>query len=114
MEESIMRGMRYTGTQIFDSNKDVRVQIRTTHRVVLDCRAEQLEVEDSRGRFTLDANSPATMVAVVPSDIFIHKRDGSCTRVNVSWGSLTAVGNQIRIVARNAKVSHVEPLPMAV
>ena len=54
------------------------------------------------------------MVALVPSEILIHKRDGSQLRARVSWGSMTAVGNQVRIVAKDAKLSYVEPMRMAV
>ena len=114
MRTSNINAPRNPDTHIFDSYRDVRVVIRTTNRVLVDCRAAKLEVEDARGRFTLDAASPATMVAVVPSDILVHKRDGSCLRIHVSWGSLTAVGSQIRIIARDAHVVAGDPLPIAV
>ena len=101
-------------TEIFDSKHDVRVVLRTTNKILSDSYATSVEVEDARGRFTVDATTKPTMVALVPSDILIHKRDGSQLRARVSWGSMTAVGNQVRIVAKNAKLSYVEPMRMAV
>ena len=101
-------------TEIFDSKHDVRVVLRTTNKILSDSYATSIEVEDARGRFTVDATTKPTMVALVPSEILIHKRDGSQLRARVSWGSMTAVGNQVRIVAENAKLSYVEPMRMAV
>ncbi len=109
-----MRGFRTTSTEIFHSNKDVRVVLRTSNRILVDCHAVHLEVEDARGRFGIDSRTDPTMVALVPSELVVHKRDGSQLRVQVSWGSLTSVGNQVRIVARKARVEYVDAMPMPI
>jgi hypothetical protein len=44
----------------------------------------------------------------------LRKRDGGEIRVEVSWGSLTAVGRQARIVVESARVRYIEPMRIAV
>src|SRR5262245_16477099 len=98
---------------IFDSAHDIRVVIRTPWELLLDTVAMEVEVEDTQGRFTLRAGD-AELAALVPSSVIVRRRDGSEIHVDVTWGSLTAVGNEARLVVRGGEVRHIEPLRMAV
>jgi hypothetical protein len=100
--------------EIFDSMKDVRVVIRTPWAHVLDTRAIELEVADTHGAHMLRADREPQLLALVPGEIVLRRRDGTEIHVTVSWGSLTAMGRQIRIVVERAKVRYVEPLRIAV
>ena len=53
------------------------------------------------------------LTALVPGGLRLYKRDGSEVRVTVSWGSLIALGQQVRIVVNDARVRHLPPLSMA-
>ncbi len=88
---------------IFDSAQDIHVVIQTPHQVLLETVACELDVEDQLGRFTI-REGDAALAALVPSEVIVHRRDGSQARVTVTWGSLTAVGNQVRIVVRSGEV----------
>lgn len=98
---------------IFDSAHDLHVVIRTAHTVLLDTIATELELEDQLGRFTLRSGEPS-LAALIPSEVVVRRRDGSEARVDVTWGSLTAVGSQVRIVVRSGDVRETEPMRMAV
>jgi F0F1-type ATP synthase epsilon subunit len=98
---------------IYDSTKDIHVIVQTPHAVLLDCVASELDVEDQLGRFTVRHGEPA-LAALVPSEIVIRRRDGGELRIDATWGSLTAVGKQVRIVIRSGEVREIEPMRIAV
>ncbi|RLB63832.1 MAG: hypothetical protein DRI90_05970 [Deltaproteobacteria bacterium] len=100
--------------EIFNSAEDLRVVIRTPSAELIDTRAIQLEGEDTLGRFTLRGKGDPVLAALVPSELRLLKRDGSEIHVTVSWGSLIAVGQQVRIVVNDAQVRHLAPLRLAV
>lgn len=99
--------------EIFNSAEDLRVVIRTPTAELIDTRATQLEAEDTLGCFTLRANGSPVLAALVPGELRLLRRDGSEIRVTVSWGSLIAVGHQVRIVVNDARVRHIAPLRLA-
>jgi len=100
--------------EIFDSTADLRVVIRTPSTPLIDTRATQLEVEDNLGPLTIRTEDTPVIAAVAPCELRLLKRDGSEIRVTVSWGSLIAVDQQVRIVVNDAQVRYVPPLSMAV
>ena len=100
--------------EIFNSREDLRVVIRTPGAAVIDTRVTELEVEDALGRFSIVAGGDPALAALVPSELVLRKRDGGEIRVEVSWGSLTAVGHQARIVVESARVRYIEPMRIAV
>jgi F0F1-type ATP synthase epsilon subunit len=100
--------------EIFNSREDLRVVIRTPTASVIDTHVTALEVEDALGRFTVVADGEPALAALVPTELVLRKRDGGEIRVEVGWGSLTAVGHQARIVVDSAKVRYIEPLRIAV
>ncbi|MBW2456096.1 MAG: hypothetical protein JRI68_16375 [Deltaproteobacteria bacterium] len=100
--------------EIFDSSEDLRVVIRTPSAPLIDTRATQLEVQDNLGPLTIRIKDSPVLTAVVPGELRLYKRDGSEIRVAVSWGTLVAVGQQVRIVVNDARVSYFAPLRMAV
>jgi F0F1-type ATP synthase epsilon subunit len=98
---------------IFDSAQDIHVVIKTPNALLLDTVACAVDLEDQLGRFTIEGGD-AALAALVPSEIVVRRRDGSEARIDITWGSLTAVGNQVRIVVRSGEVREVEALPIAV
>ena len=96
-----------------DSAQDIHVVIQTPQTLLLETIARELEVEDQLGRFILHSGD-AALAALVPSRIVVRRGDGSEAHVDVTWGSLTAVGSQVRIVVRSGAVSEIEALRMAV
>jgi F0F1-type ATP synthase epsilon subunit len=99
---------------IFNSAQDLRVVVRTPTKSVLDTSATDIEVEDTLGRFVITAQAEPALTALVPSEVVVRKRDGSEIHLSISWGSLVFVGNQVRIVAEQAKARYVEALRIAV
>ncbi len=99
---------------IFNSAHDYRVVVRTPTRAVLDTSATEIEVEDTLGRFTISSKDEPVLAALVPCQVVVRKRDGSEIHLTISWGTLVVAGNQVRIVARNARARFVEPLRIAV
>jgi F0F1-type ATP synthase epsilon subunit len=97
---------------IFDSTQDLRVVVRTPEGPVLDTRVAELWGRDQLGELRLDVNSDPMLAALVPSELVLHKRDGSTIVVRVSWGSLTAVADQVRIVVRSASRPDSRPRPL--
>lgn len=97
-----------------DNGNDLRVVIRTLSDHVLDTQAQELEVEDNLGRFTVTANGEPALAALVPSELVLRKHDGGEIRVRVGWGTLTAVGGQARLVVHDADVTVIEPMRIAV
>jgi F0F1-type ATP synthase epsilon subunit len=100
--------------EIFNSAHDLRVVVVTPSSQIIDTHVEQLEVEDQFGRFIVTAADGPTMAGLVPSRMVLRRRDGSEIHVKLSYGSLTAVGRQARVVLRDASVQYVEPLQIAV
>ncbi len=108
---------------IYDSTKDIHVVIRTLHRTLIDTVACEVEVEDHWGRFTLRGGD-AALAALVPSTIVVRRRDGSEAHLAVTWGSVTAAGNQVRVLVHGVhsralrsdtgNMHELEPLPIAV
>lgn len=98
---------------IYDSTRDIHVVVKTPTCVLLDTLACEVEVEDKLGRFTVAAGD-AQLAALVPSEIVVRRRDGSACHIDVTWGSLTAVGHEVRIIVHAGAVSEVEALRMAV
>ena len=93
--------------------EDFHLIVRTPHRLLLDTICSQIEVEDHMGRFDVVPGEPA-LAALVPSEIVVRRRDGSEAHLDISWGSLTAVGRQVRIIVENATISETEAMPIAV
>jgi F0F1-type ATP synthase epsilon subunit len=96
------------------STNDLRVVIRTPSSLLLDTTASELEVEDQLGRFTVVAGGDPALAALVPSELTVRHADGSELRVQISWGSLTAVGNQARLIVESAEIVRVDAMRMAV
>jgi F0F1-type ATP synthase epsilon subunit len=88
--------------------------VRTPNKAVLDTSATEIEVEDALGRFVISAQADPALTALVPSEVVVRKRDGSEILLTISWGSLVFVGNQVRIVAKQAKARYIEALRIAV
>jgi len=99
--------------EIYDSTKDVRVVLRTPTHTLIDTHVVMLEIADEAGHFAIDGGQASMLRSLLPGELRLVKRDGSEVRVVVSWGSLTKLGNQIRIVARHATMYVLEPLPIA-
>jgi hypothetical protein len=97
-----------------DDMNDLRVVIRTPNSLLLDAIASELEVEDQLGRFTVVAGGEPALAALVPSTLVVRKADGSEIRVQITWGSLTAVGNQARMIVESGDVHLGEPIRIAV
>jgi F0F1-type ATP synthase epsilon subunit len=95
------------------SPPSIHVVVQTPYAVLLDTVASELELEDQLGRFTVRSGD-AALAAIVPSEIVVRRHDGSEAHIDVSWGSLTAVGSQVRIVVRSGLVEEVEALRIAV
>lgn len=95
------------------SAQDLHLIVRTPHRLLLDTICTQIEVEDHMGRFMIEPGEPA-LAALVPSEIVIKRPGGGEARLAVSWGSLTAVEGQVRIIVENATITETEPLRIAV
>lgn len=89
---------------IFHSAKDLRVVICTQDNVLLDTHVKRLEAFDHLGQLVLDGDSPPMLAALIPGDIVVHRRDGTTTRIEAGWGSLTSVGNQVRIATSRGRV----------
>ncbi len=100
--------------EIFNSVEDLRVVIRTPSAALIDTRAMELEAEDHLGRFTIRAKGSPVLAALMPGELRLFKRDGSEICVTASWGSLVAVGKQVRIVVNDARVRYLAPLRLAV
>ncbi|MEM9694511.1 MAG: hypothetical protein AAGA56_18320 [Myxococcota bacterium] len=100
--------------EIFNSARDLRVVIRTLNEELIDTRATELEVEDALGRFSIMAGSEPSLASLIPSVVIVRKRDGSEVQVKMSWGTLTAVDGQARIIARDAEVAFIEGMRLAV
>jgi F0F1-type ATP synthase epsilon subunit len=98
---------------IFDSAQDLHVVIKTPHAMLLDTVACSVELEDQLGRFSIEGGD-AALAALVPSEIVVRRRDGSEARLQITWGSLTAVGSQVRIVVQHGDVREIDALPIAV
>ena len=99
---------------IFNSAQDLRVVVRTASKSVVDTSATEVEVEDTLGRFVITAQGEPALTALVPSEVVVRKRDGSEIHLSINWGSLVFVGNQVRIVADEAKPHFIEALRIAV
>ncbi len=100
--------------EIFDSTQDLRLVLRTPSRTLLDTRVCWLQVEDHLGRFDLSVNSDPALAALVPSTLCMGKRDGSELLVEISWGTLAKAGDQVRVVVRDARITRIEPMRLAV
>jgi F0F1-type ATP synthase epsilon subunit len=100
--------------EIFNSKRDLRVLVVTPSEQIIDTHVEQLEVEDQFGRFIVTSGAEPLMAGLVPGHMVLSRRDGSQIHIKLSYGSLTAVGGQARVVVRDADVQYVEPLQMAV
>ncbi len=100
--------------EIYNSAEDLRVVIVTPSAPLIDTRATQLEVQDNLGLLTVHPRQSPVLTAVAPGELRLYKRDGSEIRVAVSWGTLTVLGQQVRIVVNDAQVRHIAPLRMAV
>jgi len=99
---------------IFNSKEDLRVVVRTPSAAIVDTHVTELEAEGWNGNFVVRSGAEPTMAGLASGEMVLRKRDGSEIRVRIDWGSLVAVGHQVRVVVENASVRYLEPLPIAV
>jgi F0F1-type ATP synthase epsilon subunit len=89
---------------IYDSAKDMRVVLRTTDGQLLETVASKIRAPGRHGELLLTRGSSPQMVALVPGELVLNKRHGDTQRILVDWGSLTAMGNEVRITVRHAAI----------
>ena len=99
---------------IFNSREDLRVVVRTPSAAIVDTHVTELEAEGRNGKFVVRSGAEPTMAGLASGEVVLRKRDGGEIRVRVDWGSLVAVGHQVRVVVENASVRYLDPLPIAV
>jgi len=99
--------------EIFNSAEDLRVLLATTTERVLDVRVTELELLDQQPGAPLRVGEAPLLTAVVPGRLLLRKRDGAEICVRLGWGSLTMVGQQVRVVVSRAALQFAESLPVA-
>lgn len=89
---------------IYDSAKDMRVVLRTTDGQLLETVASQVRAPSRQGELVLQRGGSPQLVALVPGEVVLCRRGGGCSYITVDWGSLTAMGNEVRITVRSAEM----------
>jgi len=87
---------------IFNSAKDLRVIVRTPTERLFDAHAQSIEGSDGLRSFAIEHDAPAMITALMPGEIVLRKRDGRRLVLQIGWGSLIAVNNEVRITAGRA------------
>ena len=89
---------------IYDSAKDMRVVLRTTDGQLLETVASKVCAPSRDGELVLSRGGCPQLVALVPGEVVLYSRGGARTRLLIDWGSLTAMGNEVRITVRSAAI----------
>lgn len=102
-DHAVANGVEATG-EPGGNGMDIRVVVRTLYQQVLATRAVAIVGADQGGTFIVDRSSAPLIAAVEPCQLRLHHGDGEVTVLDVSWGTITAVGGDVRIVVRDASI----------
>jgi hypothetical protein len=84
---------------------DLHIVVRTPHEVLLDTRARQVEVYGADDvPLILTRRSGPLLEALADARIVLRQKGRPGRAVEMSWGTLTVAGGEVRIAARDAEV----------
>jgi F0F1-type ATP synthase epsilon subunit len=88
----------------------LHVVVRTAPTVLLDVPAHAVDIQTSEGNFALRPGSGPILAALGPTHLVVRLAAGGSIGVEMSWGTLTVAGSEVRVLAHDAEL---EQVPLA-
>jgi hypothetical protein len=89
---------------IYNSQSDLFVVLQTTEKTALRHQIREVLVVGDSLHQRLTADCEDGIVALPPCDLYLLQHDGPPLVASIRWGSLTKMGQQVRIVASGIRL----------